>query len=40
MKKFAITVAALVSIMGMAAATSQALAKPPAECGVVGNCAL
>jgi hypothetical protein len=37
MKKFVVTVAALVSIMGMAAATSQALAKPPpctdAVCG-------
>lgn len=37
MKKFAITVAAIVSVMGMAAATSQALAKPPpctdAVCG-------
>jgi hypothetical protein len=36
MKKFVVTVAALVSIMGMAAAT-QALAKPPpctdAVCG-------
>lgn len=29
MKKFVVTVAALVSVMGMAAATSQALAKPP-----------
>ena len=35
MKKFVITVAALVSVMGMAAATSQALARPPACTGDV-----
>lgn len=36
MKKFVITVAALLSVMGMATATSQALAKPPAECQIGG----
>jgi hypothetical protein len=37
MKKFVVTVAAIASVMGMAAAASQALALPPAPCGI-GEC--